>query len=946
MLEYQSRIESLLHEISSKFTHSAAFEELEKKFHMDKIFEHKPANCSFCDPADARIRKESVLIAAWLIHEKFKNIDDVLKKIEMNRFHLSTEFEVDNLFYGHAFHSLSKIKNNKKLLKRILQFSVPIFNPWSEKIIRLGLRLSPREKITPEHIQTLVLSAFLHPLRQNVGSCFATAPAIIIQKEQPEQFFDDLESLLNIGLLKRTFSGHEHAVPISTSWGPGIMNKVIEVSLEDKLWESAELVYCLKELQVLGKKESDHVNHDALRKILSEKLKLNKGRKISLHELIRKILLIHYNLTEKELSGQSRKESITNMLGQDRYGIAQPLSRRRQFEEAFSKAQYYLISFHENPLLKTWEYTFASFGETQSQFYKWNLYTSIGFDSKKEYSIAHCIYQYLEKKMKSYEEKIQFHNNEYEQEYFRVKMLEKRVVDTENEHTASWARVEFQNHLNEFNFHKKMRDSFVDKSERLSHLLSKILKTYDQLFPQYFQEVYDASMQEMSSDIFQDSPAGFRLIYKHGRQDPSLWSFVESKEDFIAYLKEFFVNTEFEISAQEGLEEFKEEYSEIITSLVHLIHSEDFILSAFKRIGDRYQIPFPAHNLSKLEDWPYKPWCYISGGTMERLLAHYYKRETQFTKVEQRVASVTELFAFLVDTIRSFTPDQVSAYQSNLDRSLLMYSPNHAFLLKPGWTSINKIWDSKEYSFSWVRDEVVHPQLRFIEKIKLNPLEINYFLNAYLSKHPYFSLWLKENIQWPSYEISIKDFRDLIHKCFTKVPQNLSDISINLELIDSWIYQCFPLVQGNDLQVACQNCVKRIFKESSDLEKAEWVIPYVLKLYKKNLFIQAHELYEIIKIVLSIVYEKVAFQKDWPRVILKVLREEKLMMPKPFVFADSNWPHFNFAFTVNPATEQLELWRMNALANKGFPMHQWANWFSEKQVSSWGVLTQFNEYLP
>ncbi len=939
MLNYQSRIEDLLKEISSKLTHGMAFKALEKGFSHNKIFEHKEIHSVFCDPSEVRIRKESVLIAALLIDEKFKNLDAILKKVELNLFHLSHEYEVDNLFYEHIFAALTLIQKDKALQKQILQFGVPIFNPWSEKIVRSGVRLSPKERITQGHIQTLVLSAFLHPLRQNVGSCFATAPAIIIQAQQPKQFFTDLEDLLNVGILRRTYGGHEHAVPISTSWGPGIMNKVIDVGLDEKFFESAELIYCLRELQVLSGKESQRSNQDTLKKLLKNSFKLQKGQRISLYELLRKLLMVHFKINEKDMQ---QKPSI---LGVDRQGLTQPMSKLVQFEEALSKAQYHLISFHENPLLKTWEYTFASFAETQSEFYKWNLYTSIGFDSKKPHSVAHCIYQYLEEKMKSYDEKIKHHDQEYEREFYHVKMLEKRVVDTESENTASWARVEFQNHLHEFNYHHKMRDSLIDKSERLSKLLTKILKTYDQIFPQYFQEAYDASMQEVSSDIFEDSPAGFRLIYKHGRQDPTLWSFVRSKEDFIAYLKEFFINTEFEISSQEDLEEFKEEYSEIITALIHLIHSDDFIIAAFKRIGERYSIPFPAHDLSKLEEWPYKPWCYISGGAMERLLKHYYKREGDFTKVEQRVANQTELFSFIIDTTRSITPDQVKLFKANPSQSLLMYSPNHAFLFKPGWLPLDEIWDQNEYSYSWIRDQVVHPQLRFIESIKLSPLEINYFLNEYFSKHAYFSLWLKENIQWPNYAISIKDFREYLEECFEKMPHNLSNVAINLELLDSWIYQCFPLVRGDDLDKSLLRCTERLLTKKIDKEKADLVIGQVMKFYRSSIFVQSHEFYEILKMIISLVFEKIAFKENWPEKILNVLREEKFIMPKSFAFADTNWPHFNFAFTVNPATEKLELWRMNPLSHKGFPMHQWDKWFCEKQVSLWGILSKPNEYF-
>jgi hypothetical protein len=63
-------------------------------------------------------------------------------------------------------------------------------------------------------VRRAVLQAHLTPLRQTIGSCFATAPAIMIQREQPHQFLRDMDSLLSAGELLRG----DIAVPLSPSW--------------------------------------------------------------------------------------------------------------------------------------------------------------------------------------------------------------------------------------------------------------------------------------------------------------------------------------------------------------------------------------------------------------------------------------------------------------------------------------------------------------------------------------------------------------------------------------------------------------------------------------------------------------------------------------------------------------------------------------------------------
>lgn len=942
----QEKTQALIKEISKNLFDKKSMDLLIKHFSKEPSFSKEEGKCLFCKESEVRIRNESVLFAKILIEQKMENISPLAQKIKIILNHIASFYEIDNFFYRHLLHCLQTLKSRKDLQKQVLRQSVPILNSWTEKIIRNGLFLNKKEKISSSHVQILTLSSYFHPLRQNVGSCFATAPAMIIQKEQPEQFLNDLEALMNTGMLKRTYLGHEHAIPISTSWGPGILNKMVVVSEKQNFWESSELIYSLSEADFFDQKDSVRAKQAKLKAYFDKRLKYEENKFISVNELIEKILKLHFDLEDADTSKPFDAISLkVNEILYNDYSLSKPFGKVEQFQEALKKARLALINFHENPLLKTWEYTFASFAETKSEFYKWNLYVSLGFDSKKPFSIGSCIYSYLEECLKTYEEKIEFYDKEYEQEFYRVKMLEKRVMDSESEKMAGWARVEYQNHLNEMNSHKANRDNLIAKTERLSKLLPKILKAYDQLFPAYFQEVYDASMHEVSNDVFQDSPAGFRLLYKHGRSDPTLWTFIYSKDEFIHYLKEFLTDTEFEVSSQEELKEFKDEYAKITTKLIHLIETDNFIYGAFQRICDRYQISFPSHDLTKLEKWPYKPWSYISGGTPERLMQHYFKRELEFTQNKQKVASETELMAFIVDTVRDMTESQIQDFMVHPKKSMLMLSPNHVFLFKPGFMPLAEIWNKDLYSFSWIRDNLVHPQLRFLEGIKVSPLEVHYFFNTYFSQFPYFSLWIKENIHWPNYQISLVELREILTNSLKKTPKQFSPFSVNLETVDSWIYECFPLLASSELYRICHQVIKELKLSAQDYEKASSIIEKILDSTTLRLFIRPFELYEVLSRVLAILYGKVRFEKDWPIEILKALRSLNLSMPKPLTFADTNWPYFNFSFLVSPATFELELWRTSPLGNKGFPMHQWKNWFSEEKAGEWSILVQPDEYL-
>ena len=68
-------------------------------------------------------------------------------------------------------------------------------------------------------------------------------------------------------------------------------------------------------------------------------------------------------------------------------------------------------------------------------------------------------------------------------------------------------------------------------------------------------------------------------------------------------------------------------------------------------------------------------------------------------------------------------------------------------------------------------------------------------------------------------------------------------------------------------------------------------------------------------------------------------------MPKPILFADTNWVKEYFAFTVNPGNRRLELWRTDILGTTGYPMSIWEHWLNGSQrQAQWGVYTKPQEY--
>ena len=72
-------------------------------------------------------------------------------------------------------------------------------------------------------------------------------------------------------------------------------------------------------------------------------------------------------------------------------------------------------AFVDHPLLRVWEYTLASFSDYKVEFFRWNLYASLGFDQKDEGGIAHLLYQDIQGKLENANLKSEALVNDYNQ---------------------------------------------------------------------------------------------------------------------------------------------------------------------------------------------------------------------------------------------------------------------------------------------------------------------------------------------------------------------------------------------------------------------------------------------------------------------------------------------------------------------------------------------------
>lgn len=428
-----------------------------------------------------------------------------------------------------------------------------------------------------------VLTALLTPLRQKVGSCFATAPAILVQSEMPHLFLRDIQEILAKGKLTRTFGGVEYTVPAQT--------------------------------------------------------------------------------------------------GKD--------------------------------ILQTWEYTIASFVDVKSEFSKWNLYTSLGLHAEEKGGIGELIYNHLNAKLAEANEKLKHYQTQYEIAFDEVRVTQALLRNASNEADGRRLRAELTSKTYHLRSCEEMRDTLSAKAHQIANFFPFLIEKIEELFQEHFQEVYDPDMRDVRATQYDDAPAGFRLMYKHGRRDVSSWTFIHTKEEYIDCLKAFFRAIEYPIIDATEWKKGHDEITDLITAIIHHISTDEFLISSFTRMAKAHRVPLQKVPLDQMEK---KPWAYTSGGTINTLLKTYFRREGSLSEEARWVESPQDLLIFLLDALKSLSPRVTEPFAKDPTLRMLMTSPTHAFSLLPGLQPFRAGWEDPGFTYTWVRDQILIPARNFHKK--------------------------------------------------------------------------------------------------------------------------------------------------------------------------------------------------------------------------------------
>jgi hypothetical protein len=892
-----------------------------------------------------RCRRRAQLTAQYLIDDaaeiQQERLIEVIGLLEAKGFVPYPAALGDGVITHHMLHVLKSLQSNESLRKLFKRFQRPLCNKWAEHLIRDSLGLHHAAGISDVQIRIAVLSACLTFLRQNVGSCFATAPAILIQTDQIERFLNDLLELLSTGKLKRTFGGVEFSVPLSPSSGIGDLRKGILLSdARGKIWCSPGLVASFEVMGLLDREDSLQKKIAVQEEILTPFLE--KGNPLSIEQLVHHLLLNSFELTEDDLVASSKEE--LSLVRQGSYmKSAVPLKRLEKCQQMLLQERDALAAFRgvcDHPLLKAWEFTLASFSEVKMEFSRWNLYSSLGMHPDEPGGLGEVIYRHLQNKLEENNEKLRQYQAEYELAFDQLRGVEILLKQASTEGEIRRLQAEFQSRLYHMRSCQEMRDQFHQQASQYSTLFSFLNEKYDAKFLEYFQEIYDAKMQDVQTGIYDDAPAGFRLVYKHGRSDASQWTMIYTPQEYIDVLAEFFAATESQISSACEWEEGQKEILQITTAIISHIRTPEFLHTALERMAKAHQtVAFkdPKEALLKAEK---KPWAYTSGGTMTTLLKTYFRREAELTEEARWVENESDLLIFLLDVLKMLPPNIAEPYLKNSEKGMLIASPSHAFVLHPGWEIFREGWQEEGFTYTWVRDQIFLPRQKFFASLAFSPGEQRYLLEQFSSQlPPALAHQIHSHFPYSDKSLSIAELRKkVLDSLFGQVhPTQAAQKALFADSFDSFLYQVLPLIPGQSWKAL----IRRIFLDLFD-EKMEKLLDQMPDIPCP--IMSALALREAAKGCYLLSHGTSQLSFDLHDYVCRHAQYLGAASPKPCLFADTNWSNYHFGFLVNPGTSRLELWRLDRTGTEGMPMSSWKRWLNGSERKPWSVYTRPYEY--
>ncbi|MDA8773871.1 hypothetical protein N9N03_01940 [Chlamydiia bacterium] len=784
-------------------------------------------------------------------------------------------------------------------------------------------------------IALMVLSAWLMQVRQTVGSCFATAPAILIHRTQPERFLSDMIQMVQKGAIKRVVDGTEHIVPLSVSTGSGDLTRILSVTKRELT--DIRLIHALESCDILKSYKKLSQSIDAFTKryerLIDTMISDYKHVHITVEQWLTLILQ-----TENGIADISHKNTINPKKSSsddlDIKSIDPKQTKYHLYTQQLTRVKGVYAMLIEHPLIKSWEYTLASFSETESKLCLWNLFTTLGMnDHRDDGSFAQCLHQLLQQKVDHCQQEAQLCHDKYTTLFQHAQTIKSRLNNVDTKKDAQWVSMQYQSQKGEAQHWLTQRDSYRRKAKIFSDIYQWLIQYLIDAVKHYFQEVYDPSLSSDKRDYHDDHAAGFRLVYKINATATSTWTPIHTQDEFIDAIARFLGMIEHELQHEEALQFVKREFQGIMTSLIQFIRGDHFISTAVQRLDCESKDSASHYDKRHFDQITQKPWAFTSGGTMDGFLKNYYRLREAPSKSTTWVDSVTDLWVFFIDTLRHLPRWKQDVFIEDPKKGMLMHSPTHACLLLPGVKPFVDSWLTDDYPYTWIRDHYCEPSASFYATIRLNTAQQLFLLDLWVVEFPYISpkqihKWVTNHLMNPY------TFRDHIRAELNQLRIPNAQSAILLSRLDSILFKHLPFVnnkQYKEIQLYINKQMNRLGCQ---------LVPQSLESIMS--IGQCHE--TISRMLVKAVGSRYTHD-DLMRLMKAAFRAAGCWSPTPVRFADTNWTHYDFAFCWNPGTDKLEIWAIHPYTRNGYSMTSWEKYTNgQVREAMWGVYNDPTQY--
>jgi hypothetical protein len=330
----------------------------------------------------------------------------------------------------------------------------------------------------------------------------------------------------------------------------------------------------------------------------------------------------------------------------------------------------------------------------------------MGLNPDQAGGIGAALYEALNAKLQEANEKIEEYHEAAQEAFDQLKAAENLMKQASTEAEIRRMKAEGQARAHHLRVCEELKEEFRVKAKIYSEFFAFLIRQYSMKFQEYFQEIYDAEMPEIFKGPYEDRMAGFRLVFKHGRSDSSLWTLIYEQSEFVKALVEFFTLIEHPLMhACQGPVE-KKIVEEMTTVVIQHIRSDLFIQSVMAKAAASKRLP----------------WAYLSGGSVSQLVPLYF-RGAALKKESREVQDELDLFVFLLETMKSLLPPMTKRFLEDPSEKFLIESPTHVFSFLPGLELFKEGWVDEGFTYTWIRDRFLLPGKEFYSSMRLSPDE-------------------------------------------------------------------------------------------------------------------------------------------------------------------------------------------------------------------------------